>query len=81
MVGEKEILKDEDYDLISVIYHASQGCETTRQYAAADCGCTPVDVFLLAYGMMRISLPSGDLRRWRSGGDPARPATTCFTSS
>jgi hypothetical protein len=23
-----------DYDLISVIYHASQGCETARQYAA-----------------------------------------------
>jgi hypothetical protein len=29
-----EILKDKDYDLISVVYHASQGCETTRQYAA-----------------------------------------------
>jgi hypothetical protein len=28
------ILKDKDYDLISVIYHASQGCETARQYAA-----------------------------------------------
>ena len=28
------ILKDKDYDLISVIYHASQGCETTRQYAS-----------------------------------------------
>jgi hypothetical protein len=28
------ILKDKDYDLISVIYHASQGCETVRQYAA-----------------------------------------------
>jgi hypothetical protein len=27
-------LKDKDYDLISVIYHASQGCETARQYAA-----------------------------------------------
>ena len=26
--------KDKDYDLISVIYHASQGCETARQYAA-----------------------------------------------
>jgi hypothetical protein len=29
-----EILKDKDYDLISVIYHASQGSETARQYAA-----------------------------------------------
>jgi hypothetical protein len=29
-----EILKDKDYDLISVVYHASQGCETARQYAA-----------------------------------------------
>ena len=28
------ILKDKDYDLISVIYHASQGSETVRQYAA-----------------------------------------------
>jgi len=28
------ILKNKDYDLISVIYHASQGCETARQYAA-----------------------------------------------
>ena len=28
------ILKDKDYDLISVIYHASQGCETARQYVA-----------------------------------------------
>jgi hypothetical protein len=28
------ILKDKDYDLISVIYHAIQGCETVRQYAA-----------------------------------------------
>jgi hypothetical protein len=28
------ILKDKDYDLISVIYHASQGCETARLYAA-----------------------------------------------
>jgi hypothetical protein len=28
------LLKDKDYDLISVIYHASQGCETARQYAA-----------------------------------------------
>ena len=28
------ILKDKDYDLISVVYHASQGCETARQYAA-----------------------------------------------
>jgi hypothetical protein len=26
------ILKDKDYDLISVIYHASQGCETARLY-------------------------------------------------
>ena len=34
MVSESEILKDKDYDLISVIYHASQGCETSRQYAA-----------------------------------------------
>src|ERR1700716_4333980 len=34
MVSESEILKDKDYDLISVIYHASQGCETARQYAA-----------------------------------------------
>jgi hypothetical protein len=31
---ESGILKDKDYDLISVIYHASQGCETTRQYAS-----------------------------------------------
>ena len=28
------ILKNKDYNLISVIYHASQGCETARQYAA-----------------------------------------------
>ncbi len=28
------ILKNKDYDLISVIYHASQGSETARQYAA-----------------------------------------------
>ena len=28
------ILKNNDYDLISVIYHASQGSETARQYAA-----------------------------------------------
>ncbi len=28
------ILKNMDYDLISVIYHASQGSETARQYAA-----------------------------------------------
>jgi hypothetical protein len=28
------LLKDKDYDIISVIYHASQGCETARQYAA-----------------------------------------------
>jgi len=27
------ILKDKDYDLISVIYHASKGCATARQYA------------------------------------------------
>jgi hypothetical protein len=27
-------LKNKDYDLISVIYHASQGSETARQYAA-----------------------------------------------
>lgn len=26
-------LKDKDFDLVSVVYHASQGCETTRQYA------------------------------------------------
>jgi hypothetical protein len=26
-------LKDKDYDLISVVYHASQGVETCRQYA------------------------------------------------
>jgi hypothetical protein len=36
--GEAEmasaLLKDKDYDLISVVYHASQGCETARQYAA-----------------------------------------------
>jgi hypothetical protein len=31
---ENGILKDKDYDLISVIYHASQGCETTRQYSS-----------------------------------------------
>jgi hypothetical protein len=31
---KNRILKDKDYDLISVIYHASQGCETTRQYAS-----------------------------------------------
>ena len=31
---ESALLKDKDYDLISVIYHASQGCETARQYAA-----------------------------------------------
>ena len=28
------LLKDKDYDLISVIYHASKGCTTARQYAA-----------------------------------------------
>jgi hypothetical protein len=28
------ILKNKDYDLISVIYHASQRSETARQYAA-----------------------------------------------
>ena len=28
------ILKNKDYDLISVIYHASQGSETARHYAA-----------------------------------------------
>ena len=28
------VLKNKDYDLISVIYHASQGSETARQYAA-----------------------------------------------
>jgi hypothetical protein len=27
-------LKDKDYDLISVVYHASQGVETCRQYAS-----------------------------------------------
>lgn len=26
-------LKDKDYDLISVIYHAAQGAELCRQYA------------------------------------------------
>jgi hypothetical protein len=31
---EGALLKDKDYDLISVIYHASQGCETARQYAS-----------------------------------------------
>jgi hypothetical protein len=28
------LLKDGDYDLISVVYHASQGAETCRQYAS-----------------------------------------------
>jgi hypothetical protein len=28
------ILNDKDYDIISVVYHASQGSETARQYAA-----------------------------------------------
>lgn len=27
-------LKDKDYDLVSVLYHASQGAEICRQYAA-----------------------------------------------
>jgi hypothetical protein len=27
-------LKDKNYDLISVVYHASQGLETSRQYAS-----------------------------------------------
>lgn len=27
-------LKDKDYDLISVLYHASQGLETCRKYSA-----------------------------------------------
>lgn len=27
-------LNDRDYDLISVVYHASQGAETCRQYAS-----------------------------------------------
>jgi hypothetical protein len=27
-----EPLKDKDYDLISVVYHASQGVDTCRQY-------------------------------------------------
>jgi hypothetical protein len=27
-------LKDKDYDLISVVYHAAQGAEICRQYAA-----------------------------------------------
>jgi hypothetical protein len=31
---ESAILRDKDYDLISVIYHASQGCETAKQYAS-----------------------------------------------
>jgi hypothetical protein len=30
---QKEILKDKDYDLISVLYHASQAAETCSQYA------------------------------------------------
>lgn len=29
-----ELLKDKDYDLISVVYHASQGAELCRRYAA-----------------------------------------------
>jgi hypothetical protein len=29
-----ETLKDKDYNLISVIYHASQACETCGQYAS-----------------------------------------------
>ena len=29
-----EMLKDKDYDLISVIYHASKGCTTAQRYAA-----------------------------------------------
>jgi hypothetical protein len=29
-----EPLKDKDYDLVSVVYHASQGFETCGQYAA-----------------------------------------------
>jgi hypothetical protein len=29
-----EPLKDKDYDLVSVVYHACQGLETCRQYAA-----------------------------------------------
>ena len=28
-----EPLKDKDYDLISVVYHASQACETCDTYA------------------------------------------------
>lgn len=31
---ENGLLKDKDYDLISVVYHASQGAETCRQYAS-----------------------------------------------
>lgn len=27
-------LKDKDYDLISLVYHASQGIETCRRYAS-----------------------------------------------
>ena len=27
-------LKDKDYDLISVVYHAAQGAEICRQYAS-----------------------------------------------
>jgi hypothetical protein len=29
---EKEVLKNKDYDLISVLYHASQAAETCKQY-------------------------------------------------
>jgi hypothetical protein len=28
------LLKDGDYELISVVYHASQGADTCRQYAS-----------------------------------------------
>jgi hypothetical protein len=31
---ENNLLKDKDYDLISVIYHASQGAEICKQYSA-----------------------------------------------
>ncbi|MGZ3296425.1 MAG: hypothetical protein ACXU9D_24535 [Xanthobacteraceae bacterium] len=33
-VNAKSDVSRKDYDLIRVIYHASQGCETVRQYAA-----------------------------------------------
>jgi hypothetical protein len=30
----KAPIKDKTYDLVSVLYHASQGCQTCQQYAA-----------------------------------------------